>query len=37
VWQRIPFAFMTNGGGVLEEYKAKELNDIYFPGLPRWV
>jgi hypothetical protein len=34
VSRRIPFMFITNGGGVLEREKAHEISDVFFPGLP---
>jgi len=34
VARKVPFIFITNGGGCLEEAKATELCDIFFPGLP---
>lgn len=32
--QRIPYLIITNGGGVLETVKTREINDVFFPGLP---
>lgn len=34
---RIPFIFITNGGGCLEEDKAKEISDVFFPELPHKI
>lgn len=30
---RIPYIFMTNGGGCLEQEKAHEISSVFFPGL----
>lgn len=30
--KRIPFIFITNGGGCMEEDKAKEITDVFFGG-----
>jgi len=30
---QIPYIFMTNGGGCLEEQKAHEISNVFFPGL----
>ena len=32
--KRIPYIFMTNGGGCLEQEKAHEISSVFFPGLP---
>jgi ribonucleotide monophosphatase NagD (HAD superfamily) len=37
VSRRLPFVFITNGGGCLEEAKATEICDVFFPGLPHPV
>lgn len=37
IHRRIPYLFMTNGGGVLEEIKAQEISDVFFPGLPQKI
>ena len=34
VARRVPFIFITNGGGCLEESKATEICDTFFPELP---
>lgn len=31
--RRLPYIFITNGGGCLEEAKATEICDVFFPGL----
>ncbi|TFJ88675.1 hypothetical protein NSK_000244 [Nannochloropsis salina CCMP1776] len=34
VARRVPFVFLTNGGGCMEDAKAHEMSDVFFPELP---
>lgn len=34
VARRVPFVFLTNGGGCMEDAKSHEMSDVFFPELP---